>query len=204
MPFTTRMIVIRLRDGSLWINSPLVSSEDDADELRRLGPVRYLVSPTPLHSWRVKDSAKFFPDAECWGPPSVRNNRGEFPHTLNDRPPLGWSDDLDQLVFRGSFVSNEVYFLHMASRTAILGDFIQRYPMRPGNRLYNTSMKMLGVLNGGVPIDVKLTFAGGFARGRASLAKLLAWDFDKLILAHGDCVEHDAKTFVSRAFSFLA
>jgi hypothetical protein len=35
--------------------------------------------------------------------------------------------------------------------------------------------------------------------------KLLAWDFDKLIIAHGGCIERDAKPFVERAFrGFLA
>jgi hypothetical protein len=30
------------------------------------------------------------------------------------------------------------------------------------------------------------------------------WDFDKLIIAHGPCVDHDAKPFVKRAFRWLS
>ena len=38
---------------------------------------------------------------------------------------------------------------------------------------------------------------------RESLEKLLSWDFDKLIIAHGICIEKDAKPFVERAFRWL-
>ena len=38
---------------------------------------------------------------------------------------------------------------------------------------------------------------------RESLEKLLSWDFDKLIIAHGICIEKDAKPFVERAFRWF-
>jgi hypothetical protein len=38
---------------------------------------------------------------------------------------------------------------------------------------------------------------------RESLEKLLSWDFDKLIIAHGICIEKDAKPFVERAFQWF-
>jgi hypothetical protein len=56
--------------------------------------------------------------------------------------------------------------------------------------------------HGGVPLDIRLSFINRHA-ARNSLAKLLSWDFDKLIVAHGLCVETDAKRFVERAFQWL-
>jgi len=203
-PFQTRMIVVKLRDGSLWINSPVISTQREADSIAELGPVRYLVSPTPMHSWRVRDCANFFPDAQRWGPPRVRFGVDTFPYTLMDRPPPTWSDDFDQIVFRGSFVLNEVYFLHKASRTLIVADFFQNYDARQHGWPLVMLLKMLGVLGGGVPVDVKLSFIAGRARGRASLQKMLTLDFDKLIVAHGDCIQSGAKQVIARAFSFLA
>jgi len=38
---------------------------------------------------------------------------------------------------------------------------------------------------------------------RQSLEKLLSWDFDKLIIAHGDCIENEAKSFVKEKFRWL-
>ena len=37
----------------------------------------------------------------------------------------------------------------------------------------------------------------------ASLARILKWDFDRMILAHGDVIEHGAKPVLQNAYSFL-
>jgi len=39
--------------------------------------------------------------------------------------------------------------------------------------------------------------------GREALERLLSWDFNKLIVAHGGCVDHDGKAFVANAFRWL-
>lgn len=54
-----------------------------------------------------------------------------------------------------------------------------------------------------MPRDARLTFIHR-SLARQSLEKLLSWDFDKLIIAHGPCVEKGAKAFVERAFSWLS
>ena len=66
-------------------------------------------------------------------------------------------------------------------------------------------MRLEGVVSphGGVGLDIRLTFTNRNL-ARQSLEKLLAWDFDKLIIAHGPCIEKDAKPFVERAFRWLA
>lgn len=45
LPFTTRMTVVCLSDGDLFLHSPVKFDEGLAKELRRLGRVRHLVSP---------------------------------------------------------------------------------------------------------------------------------------------------------------
>ena len=67
----------------------------------------------------------------------------------------------------------------------------------------NILKRVGGVLNGGVRLDIRLSFTKR-KLGRQSLRKLLSWDFDKLIIAHGACVEHDAKAFVEIAFRWLS
>ena len=52
-------------------------------------------------------------------------------------------------------------------------------------------------------LDIRLTFIHRNL-ARQSLKKLLSWDFDRLIIAHGPCIEKDAKAFVKRAFRWLA
>jgi hypothetical protein len=97
----------------------------------------------------------------------------------------------------------EVEFLHRKSRTLILTDFLQNYHAEEGDLVGNIVKKIGGVLNGGVPLDVRLSFTDR-RLGREALARLLSWDFDKLIVAHGRCLEHDAKAFVEKAFGWLS
>lgn len=206
IPFPTRMIVVRL-GSPWWVNSPVPATRELLDGMTAECPVKFLVAPTKLHVWRLESWHKLFPHAELWAPPQVPRafKRLPFAGVLGDVPPESWADDFDQLVFRGNLFLEEVYFLHRKSRTVIFGDFIQNHPPAKGRPLWNAFLKLAGFASprGGVPIDIRLSFTNR-KLARRSLEKLLAWDFDKLILAHGVCVEKDAKAFVRRAFHWLA
>jgi hypothetical protein len=200
----TRMIVVKLGDGSLWINSPVAVSSETLNQIEAIGPVRYLVAPTDLHVWRLQQWRKRFPDAELWGPPKISRGSSQMAFTglLQNVAPAGWAGDLEQLVFKGNMFIEEVEFLHRKSRTLILTDFLQNYNAEAGDLAGNVIKKIGGVLGGGVPLDVRLSFTDR-QLAREILAKLLSWDFDKLIVAHGSCLEHDAKAFVEKAFRWL-
>jgi hypothetical protein len=194
MPYPTRMVVVRLSDGSLWINSPVSATFQQAAHLEEIGPVAHLVSPTPLHDWRLKSWAGFFPRARCWKA-----------STLANAPPPAWRTEISQLLFRGSIVLSEIEFFHCRSRTLIMGDFIQNFQLQRGRWLRNALMQFGGILDGGAPRDLRFSFLGKRRRqlGRESVRGILSWDFDKLVVGHGDCVESNAKTFVEQSFRWL-
>ena len=206
IPFPTRMIVVQLADSSWWVNSPVSVTPEVLDRITSSGPVKYLVAPTKMHVWRLASWHALFPAAELWAPPQIPRAFKNLPYAgvLGDLPPDGWADDFDQLVFRGNLFIEEVYFLHKKSRTVIFGDFIQSYPLVKGRLLRNALVRLAGVSSpgGGVPWDIRLSFTDR-SLARRSLEKLLSWDFDKLILAHGECLERDAKLHVERAFGWL-
>jgi hypothetical protein len=60
LPFTTRMTVVRLSNGDLFLHSPIKFNEGLANELRRLGRVRHLVSPNQFHYAHIGEWAKAF------------------------------------------------------------------------------------------------------------------------------------------------
>lgn len=194
MPYPTRMVVMKLNDGSLWIYSPVAATFEQAVRVEEIGPVGHLVSPTPLHDWRLKSWAGFFPRARVWKASA-----------LGDVPPPAWERDIDQVAFRGSAVLSEIEFFHRRSRTLIMADFIQNFQAMPRRPLRNMLLRWGGILQGGAPRDLRLSFLGKRRRrmGRESLRGILSWDFDKLIVAHGDCVDTDAKAFVERSFRWL-
>jgi len=206
--FTTRMTVVRLSGGLLWVNSPVSVPSDTLKRITGLGPVRYLVAGTPRHVWRLGGWHTLFPKAQLWVPRNTAFTlkKGHLPFTgiLEDESPQGWADDLDQLAFKGNPLIEEVLFFHKASRTVILDDLIQIHPIVKGKYVRNTLFKLAGVVypHGGVALDIGLCFTNRNL-ARRSLKKLLSWDFDKVIIAHGPCIEKDAKPFVERAFRWL-
>ena len=214
--FPTRMTIVKLADGSLWIDSPVAVSRETLAQIAALGPVRYLVAPTPMHLWRLVAARTVFPDAQLWGAPqragfAARSFARTFAGaprdlalsgTLSDAPPNAWAHDFKQAVLRGNVLLEEVAFCHRKSRTLIVADFIQNYPAKPNDAVGNLVKRAGGVLDGGVPRDIRWSFTDR-KLARAALRELLAWDFDKLIVAHGDCVERDAHAFVERAFGWL-
>jgi hypothetical protein len=54
-PYPTRMAVIRLADGGLWVWSPVGLDRELRTEVETLGPVRHLVSPNKLHHLFLAD-----------------------------------------------------------------------------------------------------------------------------------------------------
>lgn len=58
-----------------------------------------------------------------------------------------------------------------------------------GKSFLNALYKLADVANpGGVPVDIRFSFTD-LKLARRSLEKLLSWAFDKLIIAHGVCIE---------------
>jgi hypothetical protein len=206
--FTTRMTVVKLTDGSVWIESPVPASFAALREISSLGEVRYLLAATPRHAWRLDAWHTLFPAAECWAcrPTAFTLKKGDLPLAgyLGETPLDAWRADFDQLEFRGNPFLSEVLFFHRSSRTVILGDLIQRNPVLEGKTMTNLTFKIAGAQypDGGVGLDMRLTFLNrGLAR--QSLEKLLSWDFDKLVIAHGACIASGAKDYVKKVFRWL-
>lgn len=206
--FTTRMTVVKLANGSLWIESPVPVPFETLKRITEWGDIRYLVATTPRHVWRLDAWHTLFPNAQLWVPPPTpfTLKKGHLPLTgiLSDAPQSDWAEDFDQLAFQGNPLIEEIFFFHKASRMVILGDLIQVHPKVQGKLLRNALFQLEGVASkqGGVGLDLRLSFTNR-KLARRSLDKLLSWDFDKLIIAHGACIEEDAKPFVEQAFHWL-
>jgi hypothetical protein len=206
--FSTRMTVIRLTSGAVWVDSPVLVPFETLREITRLGPVSYLVAGTPRHVWRLEAWHELFPEAELWAarptPMTLKGNPVPITGTLGDTPSPGWEEDLDQLAFKGNPLIEEIFFYHRGSRTLILDDLIQNHPPKKAHPLRNALFRLSGVAypHGGVPLDIRLSFIHR-SLARQSLERLLSWDFERLIIAHGPCLQENAKPFVEEAFRWL-
>lgn len=202
IPFETRMVIVRLRSGELWIHSPVQVSAERMASIDKLGRVRHLVGPNRLHAWRVTDWKAQYENAEVWLSPKS-DEPGLSGIELSSACPAAWAGEMDQELFGGHKYLDEVLFLHRESRTLIVTDLIQRHDSANERSFWRMVKGWAGVLgSGGVPRDLRLTFSDR-AAARQSLERVLSWDFDKCVIGHGFNIDSDAKAYLAQAFRWL-
>ena len=67
-PYPTRSVIARLKNGDLWVWSPVKLTAALRTEVDRRGPVRHLVSPNKLHHLHLQEWKAAYPEAQLWGP----------------------------------------------------------------------------------------------------------------------------------------
>ena len=201
----TRMTVIKLADGTLFVHSPVRLDELTRTSLNQLGPVRHIVAPNRFHHLYVSDYPKNYPDAKIYGAPGLDAKRRDlhFDAILGDISPPVWSGQIDQIVFRAFGALNETIFFDRRSRTALFTDLMFNV-----NHSDSALTRIVLTLDGGfrslaVPRTFRLPIRMHRRLALAALACILEWDFDRLTVAHGEVVERGAKTAMRNAWSFL-
>jgi len=210
-PYPTRMVIVRLADGGLWIWSPVELSAEVLADLSRIGHVSHLVSPNRLHHLFLSQWRERFSQALLWGPASTIAKRPDltFEPALTDEPPEAWSSEIDQAWFRGSSLLDEIVFFHKASGTAIFGDLVQafgdRYLRERWKPWQRTMARLLGITaraGAHAPLDMRLSFLGRRS-AREARRKVLNWRPERIVMAHGEWQRHDGLPFIERSLAWL-
>jgi hypothetical protein len=209
LPFPTRMTIVRLAAGGLWVHSPTELTAELRAEVEKLGPVRHLIAPNRIHYWWIADWQRAFPGALTHGAPGVRAAAGargaSFERDLSDRPDPGWAGEIEQLLVRGRYLS-EAIFLHRASRTLILTDLIESFEAeKVQSRWLRLIMRLAGCMHpdGSMPIDLRMTFLGHRREFRRVVSTMLAWRSERVIIAHGHWYHENGARELRRAFRWL-
>lgn len=206
-PFPTRMTVVRLPDGTVWLHSPVKPEERLAQSIEALGPVAHIVSPNLIHHVSVGPWAARFPTARIWASPGVRKRSTvAFTDDLGDRPPAEWADTIDQRIARGSRILEEVVFFHRPSRTLILADLIQNFEIERLHGPLNRFMyRLIGVMapNGRAPRDLRATFRGRHDRLRPVIEWMIECAPEQVVIAHGKWFRSNGTQTVQRSFDWV-
>ena len=205
-PYPTRMAVVRLADGGVWIWSPIALTPELAEEVEAIGPVRHIVSPNKIHHLFLGAWAERWPEAQLHAPPGLAKRKPElhFNEELGDEANPDWAEDLDQTIFRGSLAMEEVVFFHRPSGTAIVCDLVQRHDPSTATGLKGTIMRLDGLVGprGSTPREWRASFLRR-KPARAARAELLAWQPERLIIAHGECARTGATSILERALAWI-
>ena len=199
-----RMTVIRLPSGELFVHSPSRLDEPTRAWLAGLGEPSYFVCPNPIHDAHIERPFACFPDARVYAPPGTSTEFDDLPFAgmLGDEPEPAWAGTIEQVLFRGLPLITEAEFFHPSSRTLILTDVCfnigRDAPL--GTRLLGRLLGMYG--RPAVPLDMRLSLRDR-KTARQSVERILAWDFDRVIVGHGAIVETGGRAAIRRAFDWL-
>lgn len=205
LPMGTRMTVVKLPDGRLWVHSP-IALEHVKSDLDALGEVAFVVAPNFIHHLYVSPFLDAYPAAQLFLSPNLMTKRQDLVARggmqLGDEVPAGtWEGALSQARARGSKMMDEVVFVHHPTRTLILCDLLECvHASAPA------WVRLVGRLAGiferpGPPIDMKMSFTDHAATW-TFVERVLTWDFDRVVMAHGDVIETGGKEAFAAAYAF--
>lgn len=206
LPFPTRMTVLRLADGGLWIHSPTELTPALKAEVDALGPVRFIVAPNRIHYWWVRDWQQAWPAALSFAAPGMGEKarlRGAiFDRILGEVPVPEWRGEIEHVLVEGKFMV-EADFFHKASATLIQTDLIENFEAaKLHGRLWKLLCRLGGVLDphGSMPRDLRATFAGRHGDVMRAVETMILWSPTRIVVAHGRCYAGDAVAELRRAF----
>ena len=210
LPFPTRMVLVRLGSGGLWVWSPTAPTPELFAQVDALGRVEHLVSPNRFHYASIPAWKERYPHALAWASPGVRERarsqgiRVAFDADLGDAPPEEWASDLGQLVFRGSRFMEEGVFFHAASSSLLLADLVIAFEPERVRPHLRWLFGLVGVMwPGQTPREVQGGAWGRRAQARACYQRMLAWQPRRVILGHGRSYAEEGTARLERAFAWL-
>lgn len=199
----TKMTVVRMSDGGLLLVSPVALSEERRQAVAALGEVRHLVSPNLMHHLFIGHWKEAFPEATLWADAALAKKRKDLhiDRELGDEVPEEWAADLDLVNIRGMPQVRERMLLHRASGTLVQTDMVFNLDDRGWwTDLY---LRMCGI-KGRVGSSALLKLVTkDKAAAAACVDRVLAWDFDNMVVPHGDNVLGGAREQLRSGLSWL-
>jgi hypothetical protein len=204
--YPTRMAVIRLASGDLFIWSPTALTDALRAEVETLGHVSHLAAPNSLHDVFIADWKRAWPDAHLHAAPGLREKRKDlsFDSELADAAQTPWAGEIDQTVMSGNAITTEVVFFHVKSSTVLFTDLLQQFPTDwfSGWRALIAKWDLMTAAEPSVPRKFRVAFTNRRA-ARAALEYVLSWPAQKVLMAHGTPVNQDGRALIARAFRWL-
>ena len=97
----TRMTIVRLASGGLFVHSPVALDAELRTAVDALGPVTAIIAPSRFHHLYVGEWAAAYPAASVSACPGLEKKRKDiaWSRILGDEPAGEWRDNLDQVFF---------------------------------------------------------------------------------------------------------
>jgi hypothetical protein len=206
LDFHARTTVIRLSSGELLVHSPSPVDDGLLGRIHDIGPVAHLIAPGSYHYFHVAAWQEAFPEAMVWICPGVERKQPdlEFDWFLSDHAPNAWAREIDQVLVRGNRLIWEVVFFDRPSKTLIVTDLLENIGEKSDAVSWQFKLWWKAVFHMWDNPKPAPEYQMGWKDKRAakqSLERILEWDFDRIVLAHGENIETDAKAVLRKAWA---
>jgi len=206
LDFHARTTVIRLSSGELLVHSPSPVDDGLLGRIHDIGPVAHLIAPGSYHYFHVAAWQDAFPEAMVWICPGVERKQPdlEFDWFLSDSAPDAWAGEIDQVLVRGNRLIWEVVFLDRPSKTLIVTDLLENIGEKSGAVDWQLKLWWKAVFHMWDNPKPAPEYQMGWKDRRAAkrcLERILEWDFDRIVLSHGENIESDAKAVLRKAWA---
>lgn len=203
--FEARMTVIRLASGELMLHSPCNITAEMAKAISALGRVAHIVAPGNFHHLYAATAQSAFPGAKTWICPGIERRRPglKYDGILGDEAPVDWAGEIDQTLVQGTRIMREVAMFHRASHTLILVDLIENFtdatPHTGGALKFWFKYVFRMWNNPCLAPEYRLGWSDRSAAAE-SLRRILAWDFQRIVLSHGELIDRAAHEVANKAW----
>lgn len=196
-----RTNVVRLDDGGLLLHSPAPASDDLIEQLRALGPVRWLVVPNCFHHLGTPAAAARFPEARVVGPASARarNKALRLDVDIRDDQFGAQVPELEPLPLLGVPFLDETVLYHRPTQTLLGADIVlsaganDHWTWRYAARITGCYERLR------VPPDVRHKIPDKTAAAR-SIGAMLERPAQRLLVAHADVIEERCRDRLAEAW----
>jgi hypothetical protein len=184
--------LVRLRSGKLLIHSTAPFTAEDVTAIRALGEPGWLLDGILRHDTFAKEGREAFPGIPYLAPEGFSEVVG-FPTQPIVPAPIEWEGELLALEIQGAPEARDTALLHIPSRTLILTELIFNFD--DDEPLWTELLLRVAVGGEHHPGMSRPVKAGvkDEAAFKASVASILSWEFDRVIVGHGDVIELDGK-----------
>jgi len=197
----TRMTVIRLSQDRLVIIAPIQLQDETVEQLNQLGNVSDIIAPNLYHYLFLNQCKQKYPNATVWATSGLQDKCPDLlidkilsDHAIQSLNGLEASQVVGFNTFdiKGYMPLNEWVFFHAKSRTLIITDLAFHFDHQssPSAQLIS---RVLGGYQQLRPSLLEKIATRDKEQVRQSLQSILAWDFDRVIMAHGSIIEQDGK-----------
>lgn len=199
-----RMTVIRLKSGKVMVISPIPMTENRKSELAQIGPVEFLIGPNSMHHLSLRKYQETYPLAQLVAPEKLQKKRAnlKFQITLKDNQSYPWSDEVEMLIVDGKGTMSEAVFYHKLSHTLIVTDLL--FNISKPEKWSERIVYFINGLNRGLTTsNLARTVFNDRKYLKQQILKISQWEFDQIVLAHGEIVTENGKQRFLDSFQWL-